>query len=128
MTEVLRRLVGPGDGVVVMPPVYPPFWQWLDDVGARAVEVPLLEPDRGGRLDLPGIERALAAGARVVLLCSPQNPTGRVHPVEEASQLVQGEQRYVLWLAEDLMLPRGHRSAYRPGQEPRGGSGGRKGM
>lgn len=89
VTEVLRRLVGPGDGVVVMPPVYPPFWQWLDDVGARAVEVPLLEPDRGGQLDLPGIERALAAGARVVLLCSPQNPTGRVHPAEDLRALAE---------------------------------------
>ena len=87
VTEVLRRLVGPGDGVVVMPPVYPPFWQWLDDVGARPVEVPLLEPDRGGRLDLPGIARALAGGARVVLLCSPHNPTGRVHPAGELRAL-----------------------------------------
>lgn len=89
VTEVLRRLVAPGDGVLIMPPVYPPFWQWLDDVGARPVEVPLLEPDRGGRLDLPGIELALRAGTRVVLLCSPHNPTGRVHPIGELRALAE---------------------------------------
>ena len=106
VTEVLRRLVGPGDGVVVMPPVYPPFWQWLDDVGAPAVEVPLLEPDRGGRLDLPGIDRVLAAGARVVLLCSPQNPTGRVHPVEELRALAELAATYgATVLADEIHAP-----------------------
>lgn len=83
VTEVLRMLVAPGDDVVVASPVYSPVWSWLRAVGARAVNVPLLD----GKLDLDGIERALAGGVRVLLLCSPENPTGRVHGEEELRAL-----------------------------------------
>ena len=106
ITEVLRLLTSPGDAVVVMPPVYPPFWRWVDAVGACPVEVPLLDPSGGGRLDLSGIERALAGGARVVLLCSPHNPTGRVHPPEELRALARLAARYgATVLADEIHAP-----------------------
>lgn len=89
-TEVLRALVAPGEPVVIMPPVYPPFFAWLPAVGARTVEVPLAD----GRLDLTGIERELAAGCRAVLLCSPHNPTGTVHTRAELAALAALAVRY----------------------------------
>lgn len=84
--EVMRALLRPGDGVVICPPVYPPFWPWLRAVGVEAVEVAL---GPGGALDLPGIEAALAAGARAVLLCHPQNPTGTLVPVDDLRSLAR---------------------------------------
>lgn len=87
VTEVLRATLAPGDGVVICSPVYPPFFAWLSDVGLRAVEVPLLGPDHEWRLDLGGIEAALRAGARAVLLCHPHNPTGRIHEPAELRRL-----------------------------------------
>ena len=46
--------------------------------------------DAGGwRLDLPGIDRALADGARAVLLCNPHNPTGTVHPAGDLVELAE---------------------------------------
>jgi cystathionine beta-lyase len=106
VTEVLRCLVRPGADVVLMPPVYAPFWRWLDAVGARPVEVPLREPGSGGRLDLPGIEAALAAGARAVLLCHPHNPTGRVHDVAELQALAALAARYgATVLADEIHAP-----------------------
>lgn len=85
--EVIRATLRPGDGVVICPPVYPPFFAWLTDAGVSAVDVPLLGPDRQWRLDLPGIEAALRAGARAVLLCHPHNPTGRIHEPAELARL-----------------------------------------
>ncbi|MGN6606180.1 MAG: MalY/PatB family protein [Jatrophihabitans sp.] len=79
IVESLRRLVTPGDGVVIMPPVYPPFFDLLPEAGARVVEVPLLDDGTGFAMDLDGIDRALAAGARGVLLCHPHNPLGLLH-------------------------------------------------
>ena len=74
--ELLRALTEPGDGVVVSPPVYPPFFSVTRTTGRRVVEAPLQASADGWRLDLDALERAFAAGARVYLLCHPHNPTG----------------------------------------------------
>lgn len=91
IVESLRVAISPGDGVVLMPPVYPPFFELIPEAGGRVVEVPLLE-ERGSssttwRMDLAGIERALAAGARAVLLCHPHNPLGLVHDATDLARL-----------------------------------------
>lgn len=79
IVESLRRLISPGDGVVITPPVYPPFFDLIPEAGGTVVEVPLIDEADLYRLDLDGIERALAAGAKAVLLCNPHNPVGLVH-------------------------------------------------
>lgn len=87
VTEVLRALAGPGDRVVINPPVYLSFYPWLRSLGLEAHEVPMLDVATGGRLDLEGMERALASGTRLVLLCSPHNPLGHVYPREDLAAL-----------------------------------------
>ncbi|RUQ02582.1 MalY/PatB family protein [Curtobacterium sp. HSID17257] len=96
--EVLRRIIDPGDQVVLMPPVYPPFWEYVREAGGAVTEVPLLAPDgepdpfgttAGWRMDLAGIERAFADGARTVLLCNPHNPLGLVHAREDLVALAR---------------------------------------
>ena len=86
--ETLRRVIEPGDQVVVMPPVYPPFWDYVTEAGGSVTEVPLLAPagiadpydtTAGWRMDLDGVRQAFAEGARTVLLCNPHNPLGLVH-------------------------------------------------
>ena len=79
IVEILRRVIAPGDRVIVNPPVYPPFFDLVDEAGGVVERVPLRDDDTGWALDLDGIERALAGGARAVLLCNPHNPTGTVH-------------------------------------------------
>ncbi len=85
IVEVLRAIISPGDSVVVSPPVYPPFFELLPEAGAATVEVPLRHDSGGWSIDLDGLERAFAAGAKAYLLCNPHNPLGHPHP---ASQLV----------------------------------------
>jgi cystathionine beta-lyase len=74
----LRVLTEPGDGVVLLTPSYPPFFLLLDQLRRIAVPWPLL--DRPGRweLDLQLLDDALRDNARIVLLCHPHNPTGRL--------------------------------------------------
>jgi cysteine-S-conjugate beta-lyase len=78
VAEVLRVVTAPGDGVAINPPVYPPFFATLADLGRRTVEVPMIRAAGGFELDLDGLRDAFAAGARALLLCNPHNPTGRV--------------------------------------------------
>lgn len=87
IVETLRRLAAPGDGVIVTPPVYPPFFDLVPEAGARVVEVPLRVDGTAYSLDLAGIDRALAAGAGGVLLCNPHNPLGLVHTRDELTEL-----------------------------------------
>ncbi|WP_285115780.1 aminotransferase class I/II-fold pyridoxal phosphate-dependent enzyme [Leifsonia sp. fls2-241-R2A-40a] len=86
IVESLRMLIEPGDRVVVTTPVYPPFFDFIPEAGGVVEEVPLLEGGTDGRgwaIDLAGLERAFAGGAKAFLLCNPHNPLGLVHPREE---------------------------------------------
>ncbi|GAB1646203.1 MalY/PatB family protein [Krasilnikovia sp. MM14-A1259] len=90
VVELLRTLARPGDAVVVSPPVYPPFFDWVPEAGARLHEVPLARDEDGGfRLDLPALDRAFAARPAAYVLCNPHNPVGRVHTPDELAALVR---------------------------------------
>lgn len=85
VSEVLRLVTGPGDAVVVNCPVYPPFYDFVHDLGRRVVEAPL---SADGRLDPETLAAAFVEGTRgggraAYLLSSPHNPTGAVHTVDE---------------------------------------------
>jgi cystathionine beta-lyase len=94
VVEVLRAVIEPGDRVVVTPPVYPPFYDTVPEAGGVVERVPLTEGAAGPALDLAGIEAALAAGARAVLLCNPHNPTGTAHSRESLAGLAEIAERY----------------------------------
>ena len=109
IVETLRRLATPGDGVIITPPVYPPFFDLIPEAGARVVEVPLRDDGTSYSLDLDGIDRALAAGARGVLLCSPHNPLGLVHTraeLTELSRIVERHGGFVL--SDEIHAPLTH--------------------
>ncbi|HVM26947.1 MAG TPA: aminotransferase class I/II-fold pyridoxal phosphate-dependent enzyme [Mycobacteriales bacterium] len=95
--EALRMLTSPGDPVVVCPPVYTPFFHVPAEHGRPVVQVPLVD----GGLDLAGIDAALAAGARAVLLCSPHNPTGRVWAPAELAALDEVARRHAVIVVSD---------------------------
>jgi len=78
----------PGERVVLQPPVYYPFRSCVESVGRHVAENPLLL--EGGRycLNLEGLERLLDRRTRLLVLCSPHNPVGRVWDREELEGLV----------------------------------------
>ena len=79
IVEVLRRVIAPGDGVVITPPIYPPFFDLVTEAGGTVVEVPMAGGiDEGWRYDLDAVDAAFAAGARAMVLCNPHNPLGLV--------------------------------------------------
>jgi cysteine-S-conjugate beta-lyase len=89
----------PGDGVIVQTPAYPPFLRVVDGTARRLVENPLLLSDRF-TIDLDGLRRA-ASHARVILLCSPHNPTGRVFANDELLQIATVAQEHDLTIVSD---------------------------
>ena len=89
VVELLRALTRPGDDVVINPPVYPPFFDWVPEAGARLLEVPLASDAAGWRLDLAALEAAFATHPAAYVLCNPHNPVGRVHTADELAALVR---------------------------------------
>ncbi len=72
-----------GSAVIVPTPAYMPFLEVGEALGREVVQVPGVVVDGRWRHDLEGIERALVAGARTLVLCNPHNPTGTVLAREE---------------------------------------------
>jgi len=101
VVELLRVLARPGDTVAISPPVYPPFFSWVPEAGARLLEVPLARDDSGYRLDLGALEAAFATHPAAYLLCNPQNPVGRVHTAAELAELVRLARRYRVPIISD---------------------------
>ncbi|MGH1492504.1 MAG: MalY/PatB family protein [Acidimicrobiales bacterium] len=66
----------PGDGIVLLTPIYPPFIKAVEGSGRRVVDVKL--DTEGWRLDPERLEAAIDETTTAVLLCNPHNPTGRV--------------------------------------------------
>ena len=101
VVEALRLVLPEAGGrVVLTPPVYPPFFEMVEEADAVAVTVPLRE-DADWALDLPGIEAAFAAGADALLLCNPQNPTGRCHSRDALERLAALAARYGVFVVSD---------------------------
>lgn len=98
---VLRLVTRPGDGVVINPPVYPPFFEHIRARGRTVVHVPLVGGAHRWELDVGGLEAAFAAGARAYLLCSPHNPTGRVFTAEELARIAWLAAKYEVTVISD---------------------------
>ena len=77
----------PGEGVVVFPPVYHAFYGMIRGAGRRPVEAPLKLEQGRHRMDLEALGERLPPDARLVFLCSPHNPGGRVWRPEELAAL-----------------------------------------
>ncbi|MGW0736058.1 aminotransferase class I/II-fold pyridoxal phosphate-dependent enzyme [Streptomyces sp. NPDC002851] len=112
IVEVLRLVTGPGDTVVVNPPVYPPFYAFVGHMDRHVAEAPL---DARGRLDPDALDtafrQAVAGGRRAAyLLCNPHNPTGTVHTRAELAEVARLAEAHGVRVVSDeihgpLVLP-----------------------
>ena len=80
---VLRALTQKGDGIIVQPPVYTPFFDAIRANERVILENPLLFDGKEYRMDYAGLEELCKSGAKLLMLCSPHNPVGRVWTREE---------------------------------------------
>lgn len=101
ISELIRTTTSPGDKVLIEPPVYMPFAGVV-----RQLERTLLVAPFERAMNLAAIEEAYRSGAKVHLLCSPQNPVGLVYPAEDLEKLAALADRYeVLVIADEIHAP-----------------------
>ncbi len=110
-------LTEPGEGILTLTPIYPPFLRVAERSGRLAQQARLAEPTAPGepwRLDLAALEAAITPQTRLLLWCHPHNPTGRVWCDEELEGLAALVERHDLLVASDelhcdLLLEEGAR-------------------
>lgn len=83
VSAIIKALTRPGDGVIVNAPAYNCFFSSIRNNRCTIVENPLIRVDSGDRftyrIDLDSLEEACADPAnKVMILCNPHNPTGRI--------------------------------------------------
>jgi len=85
----VSALTRPGDAILIQTPVYGPFFKAAELHGRRLVTSPLVYGPAGWRMDFDDLDRQFAGGVRMMILCSPHNPVGRVWTREELKRLVE---------------------------------------
>ena len=93
-TATVRHFTRPGSPVVLPTPAYMPFLTVPGMLDRELVQVPMARD--GGRfvLDLDAIDRAFAAGAGLLVLTNPHNPTGRVFDDAELAAVTEVVERH----------------------------------
>ena len=96
-----RAIGGPGDDVITATPVYPPFLSAPAHAGRNLVPVPLVQRGARWEWDYETLEAAAGPRTRLLMLCSPHNPVGRVFQREELEHLVAWCVRHDVVLCSD---------------------------
>ena len=90
MGAAVEAFTEPGDGVIVQPPVYFPFFSTVRRLGRQTVTNPLKRGENGDyTFDLEDLRAKIDANTKLLLLCSPHNPVGRVWRREELDAIAE---------------------------------------
>ncbi|ADV67024.1 MalY/PatB family protein [Deinococcus maricopensis] len=97
----VRALTSAGDDVITMTPIYPPFLSAITDQGRTVREAPLQVTADGWRIDWAALDAAVTPATRLLMLCNPHNPTGRVWTADELTRLADFAAQHRLWVVTD---------------------------
>ena len=87
LTLAIETFSEPGDGVIVQPPVYFPFFDCVKGTNRKMVENPLKIENGRYTFDLKDLKSKIDENTKLLLLCNPQNPGGMVYTREELTEL-----------------------------------------
>ena len=79
----------PGDGVCTLTPVYPPFLQTVAETGRRLDDCTMVRGEGRYEIDFDSLRAAIDERTRLLLLCTPHNPLGRVFDRDELETLAR---------------------------------------
>lgn len=101
---LLSVLTEPGDAVILQDPVYYPFYSTIEAHGCTVLKNTLLYENGRYEMDFDDLEeKARSSKAKVLILCSPHNPVGRVWTKEELERVASIAKEHDLWIISDEM-------------------------
>jgi aspartate/methionine/tyrosine aminotransferase len=97
----VQALVSPGERVVVVTPLWPNLVEIPKILGGRVMTVPLVFGASGWHLDLERLVAALTPETRVLMVNSPNNPTGWTITRDEQAAILAHCRRHGTWIIAD---------------------------
>lgn len=94
-------LTDPGDEIVIQPPVYPPFFDAVDSHQRKIIENPLRYDGQKYVMDYDDLESKITDRTKMIVLCNPHNPVGRVFTQEELIHLGEICMRHNIIIVSD---------------------------
>ncbi len=101
----IRCLVNPGDEVIVPDPGFPTYYSVINSCEAVPVRVPLKEKN-GFRMNPADVRKLITDKTRLIIINSPQNPTGSVMTVEEIEEMAKIAEEFDVFLYSDEIYAR----------------------
>lgn len=99
---LIRELSNEGDGVMIQTPVYHQFFKVIESANRKIVANPLQLINGNYQMNFEDMEQQLKTGkVKLILLCNPHNPIGRVWTKEELNQVVQLANQYNVRIISD---------------------------
>jgi len=90
-----------GDGIIIQPPVYPSFFSVIEANKRKVLLNPLRQNDEGHyAIDFEQLEKILPT-AKMMIICSPHNPVGRVWNQDEITKIINLCRKYDVYLISD---------------------------
>ncbi|MGH4124264.1 MAG: MalY/PatB family protein [Clostridium sp.] len=84
----IKAFSNPGDGIIIMTPVYYPFYHSIEKNNRKLVKNPLINDGSTYVIDYEELEKKTQnPNNKILLFCSPHNPTGRVWSREELEKI-----------------------------------------
>jgi cysteine-S-conjugate beta-lyase len=84
---IIQEFTQPGDGIIVQNPVYFPFFQSIELNNRRVIWNELVESNGQYKMDFASLEASIDKNTKMLILCHPHNPVGRVWTYDELMQL-----------------------------------------
>ncbi len=109
--NAVKEFTQPGDGVIIFTPVYYPFFSAINRQGRKVVECELSETDGYYTIDFDKLKKLCTdKNNKVLLICSPHNPVGRVWKKEELQHIkdIALNSKVSVWSDEihfDIIMP-----------------------
>lgn len=101
LNAACRAVGNEGDRILTTVPIYPPFLSAPRNAGRRSTTTRMCFHHGQWRIDMDHLESAIEADTRLLNLCNPHNPTGRVFTLNELTQLAEICERHNLTICSD---------------------------
>lgn len=98
---LLKILIKENDKVLVQSPVYHSFFRVLNENKCDVVQSELSIKDNRYEIDFDEFENKISTGVKVLILCNPHNPIGRVWTKEELERIVEICESYKVFIISD---------------------------